>query len=437
MSKIKGFSNAVKMKYLLFVFAASVLAALPTRVYQLLALVDTENGFYTSSDVTVPVLYTALVVFAGLFLVLSFISKEVPSPELPEGKNRVLGIASAIMAAGLAFDMVSLARDTIPGGTGNAAIFFSLLKSNLTETVGFAGVLRFFFAFFGIIYFLVFAISHLNGRASYKEFKLLALSPLCWSMTMLVARLTQAISFVKVSELLFEIFMCVFLMLFFITFARISSGVYTEDSMWGVYGYGLSGALLGAVVTIPRIVMMFVGVEPVQGYEFNFAHLATLIFVVAYIFASLGVGFKGAVKSKMAATDVALPEDDEVVEKKDEGFKISLDFTIPDSEAEETTEESVETAVVDVIVDVVAEDEEATQETAEAAETDETVEEIVATSEVTVEESAEEATEEAEESTEEAVEETVEETSEEATAEEEYDPEKPISLADLRKRKDK
>jgi hypothetical protein len=204
--------------------------------------------------------------------------------------------------------------------------------------------------------------------------------------------------------------------------------------MWGVYGYGLSGALLGAVVTIPRIVMMFVGVEPVQGYEFNFAHLATLIFVVAYIFASLGVGFKGAVKSKMAATDVALPEDDEVVEKKDEGFKISLDFTIPDSEAEETTEESVETAVVDVIVDVVAEDEEATQETAE---TDETVEEIVATSEVTVEESAEEATEEAEESTDEAVEETVEETTEEATAEEEYDPEKTISLADLRKRKDK
>ena len=46
MNKIKGSSSAVKMKYLLFVFATAVLVALPTRVYQLLALIDVENGFY-------------------------------------------------------------------------------------------------------------------------------------------------------------------------------------------------------------------------------------------------------------------------------------------------------------------------------------------------------------------------------------------------------
>ena len=46
MKKFKGFSAAVKMRYLLFVFAAAVLVALPTRVYQLLALVDVTNGFY-------------------------------------------------------------------------------------------------------------------------------------------------------------------------------------------------------------------------------------------------------------------------------------------------------------------------------------------------------------------------------------------------------
>ena len=69
MNKIKGSSSAVKIKYLLFVFAAAVLVALPTRVYQLLALVDASNGFYKESDVTIPVLYAVIAVFGLLFMI--------------------------------------------------------------------------------------------------------------------------------------------------------------------------------------------------------------------------------------------------------------------------------------------------------------------------------------------------------------------------------
>ena len=76
MNKLKGSSSAVKMKYLLFVFAAAVLVSLPTRVYQLLALVDTTNGFFKESDVTIPVLYGVASIapgcifkmFSGFFL---------------------------------------------------------------------------------------------------------------------------------------------------------------------------------------------------------------------------------------------------------------------------------------------------------------------------------------------------------------------------------
>ena len=230
MNKIKGSSSAIKMKYLLFVFAAAVLVALPTRVYQLLALVDSSNGFYKESDVTVPVLYAVMVVFGLLFLVLSFISKEVPSPKLPTGKNPILGVASFVMVAGLGADMFSILQKIIPANQGGSAIFISLLKSNLSKNGGTFTIFEFIFAFFAIIYFIVFGISHLNGKASYKEFKLLALAPLCWSMTVLITKLMNAISFIKVSELLFEIFMFVFAMLFFLTFARISSGVFTSPS---------------------------------------------------------------------------------------------------------------------------------------------------------------------------------------------------------------
>ncbi len=308
MNKIKGSQNAVKMKYLLIVFATAVLVSLPTRVYQLLAIVDTANGFYKGSDITIAVLYAAAAVFIALFLGMSFVSKEVPSPKLPAGKNMVLGVASLVMSAGLVWDIIDVIRTTIPANTGNSVIFISLLKSNISENGGAFTVLRFVFAFLAICYFLVFAISHLNGKASYKEFKLLALTPLCWAMTQLIVRLMNAISFVRVSELLFEIFAVTFTMIFFLTFARISSGVFTEDSMWGIYGYGFSAAFFALLITIPRAVISAVGLENVKGYGFNFTFLATAIFMLAYIFASLGLGFKDGIKNRRAVSQMELSD---------------------------------------------------------------------------------------------------------------------------------
>ncbi len=417
MNKIKGSSSAIKMKYLLFVFAAAVLVALPTRVYQLLALVDSTNGFYKESDVTVPVLYAVMVVFGLLFLVLSFISKEVPSPKLPTGKNPILGVASFVMVAGLGVDMFSILQKIIPANQGSSAIFISLLKSNLSKNGGTFTLLEFVFAFFAIIYFIVFGISHLNGKASYKEFKLLALAPLCWSMTVLITKLMNAISFIKVSELLFEIAMFVFAMLFFLTFARISSGVFTEDSMWGIYGYGLTAAFLAAVVTIPRIVIALVGLEAVEGNEFNFAHLTVFVFVLAYIFASLGVGFKDGLKNRREISELDMLEEDIIVKKEDAGEFFE--------EEEGEYIEAVEANEADVIVPLEAFEEsfsaeiEATEEIVEEsaeAVVEEPAEEVVEESaEAVVEEPAEDVVEEpAEAVVEEAVEEIVEEIVEEA-----------------------
>lgn len=441
MNKIKGSSSAVKMKYLLFVFAAAVLAALPTRVYQLLALVDASNGFFKESDVTVPVLYAVLVVFGLLFLVLSFISKEVPSPKLPAGKNLLLGIASFVITGGMGWDMFKTLRDIIPVNQGNAAIFMSLLRTNLAQKGGTFTILEFAFAFFAIIYFIVFGISHLNGKASYKEFKLLALSPLCWSMTVLITKLMNAISFIKVSELLFEIFMFVFVMLFFLTFARISSGVFTEDSMWGIYGYGLVAALLAAIVTIPRIVIALVGLEAVEGYSFDFSHLAILVFIMAYVFASLGVGFKDGLKNRRTVNEIDLPDDFEVVTKKDdfdnsfeeleeteEVEKIGEFEEINEQEETELTVEeenfiNIETETTDTVKDFeIVLDETVLEKDEESVE--EPIEEII---EEQVEETIEEPIGE-------IVEEQVEETIEEQVEEDDSDELKIISLADLKKK---
>lgn len=461
MNKIKGSSSAVKMKYLLFVFAAAVLVALPTRVYQLLALVDASNGFYKESDVTIPVLYAVIAVFGLLFLVLSFVSKEVPSPKLPTGKNTLLGISSFIMTAGLGYDMFRTLRQLIPANHGSGAVFIGLLKNNLSENGGAFVLLGFVFAFFAMIYFIVFGISHLNGKASYKEFKLLALSPLCWAMVHLVINLRNEISFIRVSELLFEIFMFVFIMLFLLTFARISSGVFTEDSMWGIYGYGLTAALLAAVVTVPRIVISLVGLDAVEGFEFNFAYLAVLIFILTYVFASLGVGFKDGVKNRRTVNEIDLPEDFEAVIKKDDfgGFFSEdgeAEETEDTQEADETAESSAvsvenadfseveesdgETAVTDggvafAVVEETEESEEATVEiertVEETEEVGETAAEVAETVEETIPVTVEETAVEEEETVEEFVPASVEEKEDDSD-----DEMKIVSLADLKKRKE-
>lgn len=363
MSKLKGSSNAVKMKYLIFVFAASVIVGLPTRVYQLLALVDPDNGFYAVSDATVPLLYVLVFLFPLAFLVLSYISREVPSPKLPAGKNVLLGGASLVMVGGLIWDIFLMLYENIPANQGNAQVFAAILKHNLSQNGGIIVGLRFILAFASIVYLLVFSISHLNGRASYKEFKLLSLSPLCWSMTILVSRLKQTISFVKVSDLLFEIGALVFLMLFMLTFARISSGVFTVDSMWGIYGYGLTASFFLALITIPRLVMIISGVPAVEGYEFDFTFVAVLVFVLSYIFASLGIGYKDGLKNRQTVND--MEEFDSVVTKKEKDDEV-------EKASEEITVSAFSVSEIDDEVVIEAEDDEASayEKTEKTEETD-------------------------------------------------------------------
>ena len=291
MKRIKGAYEAIKLRYLLFIFAAATLVALPLRVYQLLALIDNKTGFYIEDNGIIYLLSGILLLVVGAFIILSFISKEVPSPDLPEGKNMLLGVSSSILGVAFVVDVFSVLFQIIPPRSAITA-FMEVLKSNIANAGGAFIIFQFIFGLFAFLYFLIFAVSHLTGKGHYKEYKILALSPLCWAITRLVSKLMSAISFMSVSELLFEIFMLVFLMLFFLTFARITSGIFTEDSMWGIYGYGLSAAIFAALITVPRLVMFVVGRDAVEGSPFNFSDFACLIFVISYIFASLGVGFK-------------------------------------------------------------------------------------------------------------------------------------------------
>lgn len=323
MKKIKGSLSAIRMSHLVALFAVMAVSGLAIRTYQLLvSMVNPTNGFFENANFTVPVLYGILAVGSVLFLLLSFLSKNVPAPKLPEGRNIPLGIASFLAAIGFVWDIIVVAKTVIPYDRYGAYtdIFGGLMNINIKGNGGIFVILQFVFAILSVFYFIVFGMSHFEGKATYKKVSLLSIAPGCWAMFMLISKLMKAISFITVSELLFEIGMLVFTMIFFLTFARIVSGVFSVNSMWCTYGCGFPAAIFAGLISVPRGIVLAVGRETVEGSDFSFTHLFLFVFITVYIISTLGVGFKNSLKKMRSVSNIVLPDDDEVVVKSSEAI---------------------------------------------------------------------------------------------------------------------
>lgn len=320
MKKIKGSLSAIRMSHLVVLFAVMAVSGLAIRTYQLLVMVNPTNGFFENANFTVPVLYGILAVGCVLFLALSFLSKNVPAPKLIEGRNIPLGLASFLAAIGFVWDIFIIARDVLPDmGIGmNSAVYDGLLSNYIKANGGVFVILQFVFAVLSVFYFIVFGMSHFEGKATYKKVSLLSIAPGCWAMFVLISKLMKAISFITVSELLFEIGMLVFTMLFFLTFARIVSGVFTVNSMWCTYGCGFPAAIFAGLISVPRGIILAVGRETVEGNDFSFTHLFLFVFITVYMISTLGVGFKNSLKKMQSVSNIVLPDDAEVVVKSSE-----------------------------------------------------------------------------------------------------------------------
>lgn len=326
MKKIKGSLSAIRMSHLVVFFAVAAVATLSLRTCQLLLVINPDtnqllvnpvNGFYETSHFTIPLLYGILAISCILFLVLSFLSKNVPAPRLPEGRNIPLGIASLVAAAAFVWDIIVVALKVIPTMHSgmNQVVFDGLRDSGIKGNGGVFVILELVFAVLSVLYFLVFGLSHFEGKATYKKVSILSIAPGCWTMFVLVSKLMKAISFITVSELLFEIGMLVFTMLFFLTFARIASGVFSVNSMWCTYGCGFPAAIFMGLVSIPRGIVLVLGNKNVEGSDFSFTHLFLFIFIIVYMISTLGVGFKNSLKKMRSVSNIVLPDDSEVVVK--------------------------------------------------------------------------------------------------------------------------
>lgn len=115
------------------------------------------------------------------------------------------------------------------------------------------------FGVFAAIYFMLFGISYFDGRTTYFQYRFLALAPLAWTTGRIIIRFMKKIAYVNVADLMLELFILAGMMIFFLSFARISSGLSNEKSMRSLFASGYVCIFFCALANVPRIVLMITG----------------------------------------------------------------------------------------------------------------------------------------------------------------------------------
>ncbi len=282
--KIQGSVQKINPLYALFVALGLLCVAIPFRTYQVLSLIESETGFFAEMNWSVYLIYgICAVAFLTVYIII-FFAKDVPESRAVYRKNRLLAVASIVLGIGVGADAVTALANVILSSQGMIMALESFVATLLQ---GIFGVLS-------VIYIFVFGISYFDGRTTYSRYKLLALSPVIWSATRLITRFVEKISYINVSDLMLELFGIAFMMIFFMGFARISSGLANKKAMRSVFSAGITSAFLCALANVPRLIAIVSanGSKLAEGYYFSLCDLAFSVFAVCYVLNAMNTATK-------------------------------------------------------------------------------------------------------------------------------------------------
>lgn len=285
----------VKIKGLFILFAIVFAAALPIRLYQYFTVIAPSTGFYRSLNWAVYVLYLIVGAFSLLNIVLTMLSVEAVQSKMPEGKSKLLGVAGIVYAICFIIDAIAKISSFAMAFIGYSAGHVRVGLWNYITANGYVPViLQALFALFAAIYFIVFGMSYLAGKNTFRDSKLLALTPMLWAVARMIAGLMKPISYVKVSELLLELFATALLMITFLSFARVSSQISEKGEMRKIFAYGLPAALFCLVCSVPRFILFVIGKGSAlaEGYGVEVMLFSSAAFILIFIGVSLYMGNK-------------------------------------------------------------------------------------------------------------------------------------------------
>ena len=277
--KIKESSSKIRYPLLLTVFAVCGALLTILRVFQVKTSIDASTGFYTKTGFPVILFYVLLVGSCLFFAVSSFITSDSKRVSLSSTKSKSLFAVTLVFSFIMFFDgVMSFIKSVFDAG--NTEVQVSVFKS-LMISGAIPLFLQSIFAILSGIFLIELSFSFKNRNGSVGKHRILALMPVGWVSCRLLHLFVRKISFTRVSDLFLELSMCAFMVLFFMAFAQVYSGVYSTDSGWRIIGFGLPAAMISFIVSLPRLFFTIVDKSSYinENHPFNVADLVFGIFV--------------------------------------------------------------------------------------------------------------------------------------------------------------
>lgn len=280
-------------------FFAAAVTAVPLRTIQMFTNIEPGSGFYINkADNNVYILYFILIVCLLISLASSLVYRKEIGFDRTAEKRPVLGGISILTAVSVlykvAVDLNSILKGTVGSGIEPQKQRIALI---ILCAVSVAGLLS-------ALYFVVFGVSMISGSTNGSEYKVLSLAPIIWYMFRLIYLLPTSISFIKVSQLTFTLFMLSFMLLFFTAFAQLNSKIESKGIDWKIVGYGLPAAALGLVTFVPGFVITVMGKTDMlyTGTPVEFCDLTTAVFALTVVLTRMGwVGGNADAREEAAA----------------------------------------------------------------------------------------------------------------------------------------
>ncbi len=233
----------------ILIFVAAAIIALPVRTLQYFTVLESDTGFFSENDWSVYVLGITAAAAIFAFLLLGLMKRKKIDYSLEITKRPGQGILCFTAAAGILSDAIGIVVKLMD--------YDSFAPENKTQNIIFAA--QAVFAVLSAVYFVALGSSLVSGKTNGSEYRLISLAPVVWSIFRLVFRFTRTISYIKVSDLMLEMLMLVFFIIFFMAFAQVNSRVDASKKEWKIASYGLSGALLALICFVPRFIVMITG----------------------------------------------------------------------------------------------------------------------------------------------------------------------------------
>ncbi len=262
------------------IFAVAAIIVLPLRVFQSFTIIEGGTGFYSDSHWTIGVLYAVYAVAVIAILAFGIAKRKKLDFSMETIKRPGISWLSLIAACGILLDAYN-----------SFLSFMSATQTNLIADTSKADSSKMIYigeAVFGVLaaaYFVILWLTYLNGKSNGSKVRILALSPVIWSIFRLMVRFMRTISYIRVPELLFEMITIAFLILFFNAYAQANTGLGDKNAEWRIAAYGLPAALTALMCFIPRMILTLTGNTALLYSEstLQFCDFGIALFIIATV----------------------------------------------------------------------------------------------------------------------------------------------------------